>query len=287
MRVFSFGVLWFSKGGFGLCAFFTGVQRLSETTQFLKKGVFAMRKDSVLITAHSDAEEMPQNSMEFLQYALQTAADVIEVDVHRDPHTGVLVLTHDWEEGGTYVSLESAFIMVSQHPSMRVNCDLKEAGLEPQVIGLAKKLGITERLIFSGTVDPEQVPLANREQIHWNIEEQIPDLYQRCQHDPAYVLQAAEKMCKRCIPPKIASIRISFSFSPGMEQQDAICMPQIEAALTRYYDCYPRDIQPMDAQQFLPIKNLITLSLEREGIYLGNAHRWAPEQEHIITTEQA
>ena len=88
-------------------------------------------------------------------------------------------------------------------------------------------------------------------------------------------------------PPEIASIRISFSFSPGMEQQDAICMPQIEAALTRYYDCYPRDIQPMDAQQFLPIKNLITLSLEREGVYLGNAHRWAPEQEHIITTEQA
>ena len=165
-------------------------------------------KKQTWITAHSDAEGMPQNSMEFLQYALQTAADVIEVDVHRDPHTGALVLTHDWEEGGAYVSLEAAFIMVSQHPSMRVNCDLKEAGLEPQVIGLAKKLGITERLIFSGTVDPEQVPLANREQIHWNIEEQIPDLYQRCQHDPAYVSQAAEEMCKRCIPLGIRTINV-------------------------------------------------------------------------------
>ena len=37
----------------------------------------------------------------------------------------------------------------------------------------------------------------------------------------------------------------------------------------------------------MPIKNLITNSLEREGVYLGNAHRWAPEQEHLITAEQA
>lgn len=43
----------------------------------------------------------------------------------------------------------------------------------------------------------------------------------------------------------------------------------------------------MDADQFLPVKNLITLSLEREGVYLGNAHRWAPQQEHVIAVEQA
>lgn len=88
-------------------------------------------------------------------------------------------------------------------------------------------------------------------------------------------------------PSDVQSIFIQFSFSPGSECTEAICRQQIEDALTRYYDRYPREIQPMRAEQFMPIKNLITISLEWEGIYLGNAHRWAPEQEHLLTVEQA
>lgn len=88
-------------------------------------------------------------------------------------------------------------------------------------------------------------------------------------------------------PQDVQGVFIRFRFSPGKELVETICIPQIEDALTRYYDRYPRDIQPMEAEQFMPIKNLITISLAREGIYLGNAHRWAPEQEHLITTAQA
>ncbi len=88
-------------------------------------------------------------------------------------------------------------------------------------------------------------------------------------------------------PPEIQSVLIRFWFSPGSEYAEAICKQQIEDALTRYYDRYPREIQPMKADQFMPIKNLITISLEREGIYLGNAHRWAPKQEHLLTVERA
>lgn len=90
----------------------------------------------------------------------------------------------------------------------------------------------------------------------------------------------------RC-PPEVTAVCIRFSFAPGKEHAEAICRPQIEAALTRYYDRYPRDIQPMQPEQFLPVKNLITISLMREGVYLGNAHRWAPEQTHVLTAERA
>ncbi|MGM9630485.1 hypothetical protein [Butyricicoccus sp.] len=88
-------------------------------------------------------------------------------------------------------------------------------------------------------------------------------------------------------PAGVRAIRISFSFSPGKEQSEARCKPQIEDALARYYDRYSREIQPMTVEQYIPIKNLITLSLAWEGIYLGNAHRWAPQQEHLITAAQA
>ena len=88
-------------------------------------------------------------------------------------------------------------------------------------------------------------------------------------------------------PEGTAEVRLYFTFSPGRETADEICRPQVEKALTRYYDCYPRELQPMQADKFLPVKNLITISLDKDGQYIGNAHRWDTAQEHILTTETA
>lgn len=85
-----------------------------------------------------------------------------------------------------------------------------------------------------------------------------------------------------CCTQDITEIRILFSFSPGMETAEEICRPQVEKALARYYDCYPRTLQPMDENRFLPVKNLVTLSVDCQGVYLGNAHRWDTQQEHIF-----
>lgn len=87
--------------------------------------------------------------------------------------------------------------------------------------------------------------------------------------------------------PDMTAVVVKFSFSPGKEYKEEICRPQVESALTRYYDRYPRNMQPMSAEQFMPVKNLITVSLTREGVYIGNAHRWATEQEHVLTPEHA
>ncbi len=90
-----------------------------------------------------------------------------------------------------------------------------------------------------------------------------------------------------CCPSDITELRISFSYAPSLETEEERCRPQVEKALRRYYDCYPHTLQPMDANRFLPVKNLITLSLDKDGVYLGNAHRWDPKQEHILNIEWA
>ena len=88
-------------------------------------------------------------------------------------------------------------------------------------------------------------------------------------------------------PEGTAEVRLYFTYGPGKETADEICRPQVEKALTRYYDCYPRELQPMQTDRFLPVKNLITISLDKDGQYVGNAHRWDTDQTHILTTETA
>ena len=89
------------------------------------------------------------------------------------------------------------------------------------------------------------------------------------------------------VPETIEQIKIRFEYSPGKEEDPAVCLPPVRDALNRYYDNYPRDLQPMQEEKFIPIKNLITLSLDKDGVYLGNAHRWAPQQEHLISVQKA
>lgn len=153
-----------------------------------------------LITAHSGADATPANSMEFAQYALASDADAIEVDVRRQPGGNALILSHDAPGDGAQTLLQQVFEKAAGQASVRVNCDLKELGLESQVVALANRMGILDRLIFSGTVDPtnlRDLPILGQ-QVYWNIDEQIPALYARCQRDPAYALEAAEEMCRRC-----------------------------------------------------------------------------------------
>lgn len=162
------------------------------------------------ITAHSGADDTQENSMEFVRYAVASDADAIEVDVRRDPKNGVLILAHDKSDDGAHLLLRHALELISQHTSMCINCDLKEPGLEQQAAELAGQMGLSERLIFSGTVNPmclENMPI-KKQQIYWNIDEQIPGLYQRCRQNPAYVLQAAEEMCSLCISLGIQTVNV-------------------------------------------------------------------------------
>ena len=157
-------------------------------------------KNNTLITAHNGADGAQEGSLEYVQYALSSDADVMEVDIRRRPD-GMLVFTHDALTTDLHlVSIEDVFRRVSGTGKL-VNCDLKEAGLETAVYELARKYGIEKQLIYSGTVSAaycREAGLNRLVRIALNIEEYVPDLYARCRRDPAQAVEAAKEMSAVC-----------------------------------------------------------------------------------------
>lgn len=110
--------------------------------------------ESIQITAHSGCEGTRPNSEEHLQAAAESGAEALEIDVRK--YKGRLLLSHNpCQEGEEYLDLQSCFALVrEQAPKMRVNCDIKEPGLEREVLQLAQQQGMQGKVIFTGTVEP-------------------------------------------------------------------------------------------------------------------------------------
>jgi len=129
------------------------------------------------LTAHSGCDSTKDNSMEFLQYATSLEVDCVEVDVRQDAN-GFLVLNHD--EGPAHTYLADAFALLSGQFGMKINCDLKQDGLENRVYAMAREFEVQEQLVFSGRVSGEAAELNPRLFMHadWflNIENMFPDI---------------------------------------------------------------------------------------------------------------
>lgn len=166
--------------------------------------------DSPLITAHTGADGMPDNSLEYVRYALMTNADALEVDI-RPVDDGTLVISHD-EAGLDVVPLAKVFSLIAAHPSMKVNCDLKVAGLEERVFRMAVTCGLSGRLIYSGTVDAglysHSELLRENVEIYLNVEEYVPGLYRNYRDIPNFELQVAARMAETCHANGIRMINI-------------------------------------------------------------------------------
>ena len=101
-----------------------------------------------MITAHSGCDGTPDNSLEYVKHALNCGADAFEIDVRcRD---GRLFMSHD-ETDLECPGLDEVFRLM-QGSSMKINCDLKEPGLEEAVLALAEQLGVWDQILFSGDV---------------------------------------------------------------------------------------------------------------------------------------
>ena len=145
---------------------------------------------NIMITAHSGCDDFAMNSEEYIVHALTLDIYALEIDIRRDSDK-TLILTHNPPEAGKeYISLESAFAMVKDSP-VRINCDLKEPGLERDVLGLAGKMGIDgNRIIFTGSLtDWRDSEFAG--QIWLNPEEIYPDFY-AAKYDIGEVMRLAK-----------------------------------------------------------------------------------------------
>ena len=119
-----------------------------------------------MLTAHSGCEGTPMNSMEYVKKAVSIRPDALEVDIRRSE--GVLVLDHGQErralpagkalgisqESGeeAQITLEDCLRQIKD-TGLYLNADLKEPGLEKEVLAAASGVGFDRsRIIFTGCI---------------------------------------------------------------------------------------------------------------------------------------
>ena len=138
------------------------------------------------ITAHSGCDQTPDNSMEHVQHALSLPVDAFEIDVHK-ALDGTLVICHDSKSDEEYMRaprLKEVFERLRSHPSMCINCDLKDCDIELDVLRLAEECDVTEKIIFSGSFNPalsNHQAVKGKVRIYFNAEQVGQALRDQCE----------------------------------------------------------------------------------------------------------
>ena len=107
-----------------------------------------------VITAHSGCEKTPDNSLEHIMAAIESGAEMLEVDIVSDGTR--LYLSHDpSNDPAACVSLDTFFNILADVPALRVNCDVKHEGLVLPVMEAARRHGVTDRILFTGSCNDD------------------------------------------------------------------------------------------------------------------------------------
>lgn len=88
------------------------------------------------------------------------------------------------------------------------------------------------------------------------------------------------------VPDQARVVMIRLTFDPPHESRHTVCHLPVMQAINEYYVGDRSAFSEDEWVNYLPIKNLITLSLDHGARYLGNAHRWDSDQAHIFTETQ-
>ena len=110
-----------------------------------------------LITAHSGCENTPPNSRAFIETALSTGCDMLEIDLNRDGDR--LYLSHDRADPAECLSFEDFLDLLEPHPGVRVNCDMKEDGCCGMVMRAANRRGMAPQIVFTGSAHTEEAEI--------------------------------------------------------------------------------------------------------------------------------
>ncbi len=102
------------------------------------------------LTAHTGCEGTKDNSLDSIIVAFVSGANIVEFDLFFDKN-GVAVLSHD-EPKGSEPTLEDAFKTLSVYKKLGINIDVKRTDDLAQVVSLAEKYGLMDRIFFTGVV---------------------------------------------------------------------------------------------------------------------------------------
>ena len=159
--------------------------------------------DDIMITAHSGCDGTEMNTMEYLKYAVSIPVDALEIDVRRS-EDGALVLGHGPAEGSAQLPLETAFRFLSDKV-VKINCDMKEAGLSNDILDCARRCAVeTRRIIFTGVID-EHMTRQTDAQVFVNAEELIPGL-----DDSPLRPESVAALIRRCREAGYSTVNIDY-----------------------------------------------------------------------------
>ncbi len=99
-------------------------------------------------TAHTGCVGTEDNSLEAIETGAKYGAQIVEFDLNFLPD-GTAVLAHDKPKGNE-VTLDEAFKKVSEFEELKVNVDAKSVENLSEVVRLAKKHGILNRIFYTG-----------------------------------------------------------------------------------------------------------------------------------------
>ena len=83
------------------------------------------------------------------------------------------------------------------------------------------------------------------------------------------------------VPKGVSALNIDFSYSPKTLENEEEAFRLVSDALNKYFGAD----NGKDPHAFLPVKNLITVSLDDPNGYRGAAHRQPNEQHLVIAAE--
>ncbi len=149
------------------------------------------------LTAHSGCDNTPENSIEFVEYAIANKADVLEVDVRFV--NGNLSISHD-DTTQDAPLLCDVFEIVAAHDSVKINCDMKQDDLEQCVYELAKNYRLFGRVIYSGYINPNNITDEMKKivEVHFNIEQVVENAKEKYETIPNFDITCASLMIEAC-----------------------------------------------------------------------------------------
>ncbi len=103
------------------------------------------------ITAHTGCENTPDNSIESVEKAFDSGADIFEIDIRFD-EKGVPVLSHDAPKGGE-VKLDEVFCKMAEKKDILCNLDIKATDDLKAILICAKKHNVLDRIFYTGITE--------------------------------------------------------------------------------------------------------------------------------------
>ena len=109
----------------------------------------------MMITAHGGALKTGRNTQKYFDTIEAYDVDAIEVDIYkRNNHLYISHLPKLFYKKA--ITLEWVFEYIKTH-NFRINCDVKWRGLVKPVLEIAKKIGVEEKIYFTGFVTREDL----------------------------------------------------------------------------------------------------------------------------------